>query len=196
MCCDPTSGEQSVLWPSTLRARCDVAQHLVLRPYTSLIHDQSLITLEQAGGKPGSWGCTDQLLINKMILDEVKWNRRSLWMMWFDYKKAFDSVPHDWIIKAMHLAKVPQEIIVTVMNLMKLWSTQLSLDEITTNVIEYLCGILQGDCLSLILFILSVNPLSFLLNKLPGYKAGPPGKRNTTITHLFWTSYQNTRRGY
>ena len=121
-----------------------------------------------------------------MILDEVKRNRRTLWMMWFDYKKAFDSVPHDWIIKAMHLAKVPQEIIVTVMNLMKLWSTQLSLDEITTNVIEYLCGILQGDCLSLILFILSVNPLSFLLNKLPGYKAGPPGKRNTTITHLFF----------
>ena len=121
-----------------------------------------------------------------MILDEVKRNRRTLWMMWFDYKKAFDSVPHDWIIKAMHLAKVPHEIIATVMNLMELWATHLSLDEITTNIIKYLCGILQGDCLSLILFILSVNPLSFLLKKLPGYNAGPPGKRNTPITHLFF----------
>ena len=121
-----------------------------------------------------------------MILDEVKKNRRNLYMMWFDYKKAFDSVPHDWIIKALKLAKVPHEIIRTVMNLMELWSTQLSLDDITTNVIKYLCGILQGDCLSLILFILSVNPLSFLLKRLPGYNAGPPGRRNTKITHLFF----------
>ena len=146
----------------------------------------SVITLEQAGGKPGSWGCTDQLLINKMILDEVKRNRRNLHMMWFDYKKAFDSVPHDWIIRALELAKIPHEIIRTVKNLMKLWSTKLSLNDTTTNIIKYLCGILQGDCLSLILFILSVNPLSFLLKKLPGYNAGPPGERNTKINHLFF----------
>ena len=31
-----------------------------------------IITLEQAGGKKGSWGCSDQLLINKMVLDEVR----------------------------------------------------------------------------------------------------------------------------
>ena len=113
----------------------------------------NIITIEQTGGKPGSWGCTDQLLINKMILDEVKKNRRNLYMMWFDYKKAFDSVPHDWIIKALKLAKVPDEIVKTVMNLMETWSTQLSLNDITTNLIKYLCGILQGDCLSLILLL-------------------------------------------
>ena len=69
---------------------------------------------------------------------------------------------------------------------MELWSTQLSLEDITTNLIKYLCGILQGDCLSLILFILSVNPMSFLLNELPGYKAGPPGERTMKINHLFF----------
>ena len=58
-----------------------------------------------------SWGCTDQLLINKMILDEVKSHRRNLFVMWFDYKKAFDSVPHNWILKALELAKVPPNLI-------------------------------------------------------------------------------------
>ena len=37
-----------------------------------------IITLEQAGGKRVSWGCTDQLLINKMVQEEViqhrNWN--------------------------------------------------------------------------------------------------------------------------
>ena len=28
--------------------------------------------------------------------------------------------------------------------------------------------------------------MSFLLKKLPGYNAGPPGERNTKINHLFF----------
>ena len=54
-----------------------------------------IITLEQAGVKKGSWGCADHLLVNEMILEQVRNNRRNLLMMWFDYKKAFDSVPPD-----------------------------------------------------------------------------------------------------
>ena len=169
-------------------------QNILYKIFTGIINsflvdhctNNEIITLEQAGGKPGSWGCTDQLLINKMILEEVKKNRRNLHMMWFDYKKAFDSVPHDWIIKALELVKVPQEIIRTVKNLMQLWSTKLHLNDVTTDTIKYLSGILQGDCLSLILFVLSVNPLSFLLKLLPGYQAGPPGQRDTKINHLFF----------
>ena len=45
---------------------------------------------------------------------------------------------------------------------------------------------MQGDCLSLSLFILSINPLSFLLKKLPSYKIGPPRNRNHKISHLFF----------
>ena len=40
--------------------------------------------------------------------------------------------------------------------------------------------------MALSLFILSVNPLSFNLNKLSRYKAGPPGKLNNKISHLFF----------
>ena len=37
-----------------------------------------IVTEEQAAGKRGSWGCADQLLINKMIYEEVVSNRRNL----------------------------------------------------------------------------------------------------------------------
>ena len=88
-------------------------QNIMYKLFTGLLNsflvdhcvENDISTLEQAGAKPGSW-CTDQLLINKMILDEVKDNRRNLYM-WFDYKKAFDSVSHDWILKALQLACVP-----------------------------------------------------------------------------------------
>ena len=52
--------------------------------------ENNIITEEQAAGKRGSWGCMYQLLINKMIYDELTSNRRNLVTVWLDYKKAFD----------------------------------------------------------------------------------------------------------
>ena len=46
--------------------------------------------------------------------------------------------------------------------------------------------IFQGDSLSVLLFILSFNPMSFLLNKLKGYAFGKNGNPNQNITHLFF----------
>ena len=81
--------------------------------------------------------------------------------LWFDYKKAFDSVPYDQIIKELQLAKVPSKIIISISQLMKVWATKITLraenKTTETRVINYLTGVLQGDCLSLLLFILSVN---------------------------------------
>ena len=169
-------------------------QNITYKLFTGMINSfiidhcttNNIITPDQAGGKQGSWGCTDQLLINKMILDEAKQHRRNLLMMWFDYKKAFDSVPHDWILKALELAQAPLKIINTIKSLMGTWATKPFLNSIETDIIKYQTGVLQGDCMALILFILSVNPLSFLLSKLPGYKVGPPGKRKNSISHLFF----------
>ena len=55
-----------------------------------------------------------------------------------------------------------------------------------TNLIDYLTGLLQGDCLALLLFILCVNPLSFLLTECDGYLIGPPGNRTMKLTHLLF----------
>ena len=71
----------------------------------------NIITPEQAGGKKKVWSTTEQLLLNKSILKEVKNKKRNLYTVWLDYRKAFDSVPHEWLLYALKLAKVPQKII-------------------------------------------------------------------------------------
>ena len=53
-----------------------------------------------------------------------------------------------------------------------------------TEIISSLKGIFQGDGLSVIWFILSVNPLLHLLKRLKGYAAG--NERNINITHIFF----------
>ena len=42
----------------------------------------------------GLYGCNDQLLINKSILEDFEGKRMTLSTVWIDYRKAFDSVPH------------------------------------------------------------------------------------------------------
>ena len=187
-------------------------QNILYKLYTGILYrflqdhvsSNEIMEIEQAGGRTGSWGCADQLIINKMIHDEVKKYRRNMMMMWFDYQKAFDSMPHDWIIKSLELAKVPQKVINAVKQLMNVWATKVTLHtengDLETGTIKYLTGLLQGDSLSLLLFTLGINPLSFLLKKLPGYKIGGPDKRDTDINHLFFvddlkTFANNQREG-
>ena len=172
-------------------------QNTMYKVYTAILaefimehcEENNIITEEQAAGKRGSWGCTDQLLINKMIYDEVTSNRRNLMTVWLDYKKVFDSVPHSWIIRSLEMAKVPEKIILAIRQLMIKWRTKVYLygesSNVETDFISYLKGILQGDTLSLILFVLSVNPLSHLLQRHEGYKAGKI-IRIKNISHLFF----------
>ena len=144
---------------------------------------------EQAAVKIESWGCTDQLLKNKIMYEEVTKNRRNLTTAWLDYRKAFDSVPQSWIIESLQLEKVPDKIIDVIKMLMSKWRTKLYLygDKATieTLEIEYHKGVLQGDMLSSILLVLSVNPLSYILHKKEGYKL-ETGTKRCNLLNLFF----------
>ena len=172
--------------------------NIMYKVYTSCINmfmqdhceKNNIVTMEQAGGKAKVWGCTEHLLINKMVSDEVISNRRNLCTVWLDYQKAFDSVPHSWLIKALELAKIPTEIINAVKSLTNNWATILRIHSINgtieSDTINFARGIFQGDTLSVILFILSVNPLSFILKQCKGYTVGSSINRSINLTHLFF----------
>ena len=78
--------------------------------------------------------------------------KRNLVTIWLDFKKAFYFVTHQWLIKSLHLGKLPEDLIRAIENLTSQWCTVLHLK--------------GEDSLSVLLFILSVDPLLFLLHKL------------------------------
>ena len=112
----------------------------------------NIITPEQAGGKQEVWRTTEQLLINKAIVSDAKQRRRNVITVWLDYKKAFDSILHTWLIKALHYAKLPIQLIKAIETLSQCWYTRVTLNSesqtLTTNIIKFLKGIFQGDSLS------------------------------------------------
>ena len=110
--------------------------------------------------------------------------RRNLVTVWLDYKKAFDSIPHDWLLEALRLAKIPQHLTIAIKNLTESWYTILNLNgtskTIVSDLIKILTGIYQGDSLSVILFVLGLNPLSHLLRSQKGYAYGKDRKHQHT----------------
>ena len=80
------------------------------------------------------------------------------------------------MIQSLRLAKIPEKLIIAIETLTKQWATVIELHEdqssITSDVINFSNGIFQGDSISVLFFILSLNHLSYVLGKLKGYNYG------------------------
>ena len=101
-------------------------------------------------------------------------------MAQIDYRKAFDSVPHNWIIKSQSLI-----IVNFLKSNMLSWKTTLFLSHksghIISNPIDIKHGIFYRDSLSTLLFCTALFPLTTELNRIGyGYKID-----KKSINHLF-----------
>lgn len=155
------------------------------RVYTFL-ENNSILPGEQKGCKRNSYGCKDQLLINKMLLENCRSKKRNMSTAWIDYKKAFDSVPHDWILKTLDMYKVSPFVTNFLRSSMSKWKTRLFLTHSNgmseSDFIKIKRGIFQGDSLSPLLFCISLIPLTSELNNSgSGYPIF-----HRVINHLFY----------
>ena len=141
----------------------------------SHLEAHGILAHEQQGGRKGSYGTKKQLIINKMLLEHSIKFRRNLSITYIDYAKAYDSVPHPWIIETLKAYKVSPVIVEFLQHAMKMWQIKLILKHdngiLEVPEIRIKRGIFQGDTLSPLLFVIAINPLSYLLNKSGhGYK--------------------------
>ena len=113
--------------------------------------------------------------------------RTNLTPIWLDCRKAFDYFPHSYLITSLKLAKVPDNIINAIENLTQSWYTFLHLngnnENVTSSLIKTIKETYQGDSLSIMLFVISLNPLSHLLRQRKGYAYGK--NRQYHDTHKF-----------
>jgi hypothetical protein len=65
-----------------------------------------ILTEQQKGCKKFSQGCKEQLTINTITCKQVQKKNRNLSTARIDYKKAYDSVPHSWLIEVLYLYKI------------------------------------------------------------------------------------------
>ena len=69
------------------------------------------LSVEQKGCKKENRVTKDQLLIDKTILHDCRKRHTNLEMTWFDYKKAYEMVPHSWILESLELVQLSDNIL-------------------------------------------------------------------------------------
>ena len=152
------------------------------------IETNQIIPDEQKGCSNATYGTIDQLAINAMVMTDAVKKNRNISTAWIDYKKAFDSIPHDWLIESLKIHKFDRVTIEFFANTIKNWRTSLHLhtekSEIKSQMFPIKNGIFQGDSPSGLHFIICLLPLTWLINKTNiGYKLS---SSNQKVSHLMF----------
>jgi hypothetical protein len=112
----------------------------------------NILNEEQKGCVKECFGCKEQLIIDTVIMEQARKNNRNIYTAFIDYKKAYDSVPHSWLIKILKIYKINLDLINFLSHVMTFWRTTLNLSinntKLKSEPIQIKRGIYQGDSLS------------------------------------------------
>ena len=146
------------------------------------LSEKKVLPDEQKGCRKDSRGTKDQLLIDKQILKHCKKHQRSLAVGWIDYKKAYDMVLHRWMIEAMKMVRIADNIVNLFENSKETWRTELIACNESLGEVNIRRRIFQGHSFSLLLFVVVLIPLSIILNKADlGYVTSRSQKLNNLL---------------
>ena len=95
----------------------------------------------------------------------VKSRNKNLAMAQIDYKKAYDMVPHLWIIECLDLFRVADNIESLLVSSMEKWKVMLCSGNSELGEVKIKCGIFQGDSLYPLVFLLTLILLRLILRK-------------------------------
>ena len=108
---------------------------LMWKLLTGVIADQIYANLDQEKMLPeeqkgcivqkGSRETNNLLYIDRAVIKEVKSRNKNLTMAWINYRKAYDMVPHSWIIECLDLFGVAENIKSLLVNSMEKWKVML-----------------------------------------------------------------------
>jgi hypothetical protein len=144
----------------------------------------NMLPVEQKGCKKGCLGTKDQLAIDKCVIKNSITRKTNLCMSWIDYKKAYDMVPHSWIIETLKMVGVADNIIDFISRSMCQWKTNLYSDNQFLGEVNIRRGIFQGDSFSPLLFVIALIPLTHVLRETNmGYQLEKNGPK---INHLLF----------
>lgn len=169
------------------------------------LRTNNLMAPEQDGGRIITKSSKELLIVDYIVTKQARKKLRNISVAWIDYRKAFDSVRHSWLLKVLKMHGVHEQVISLLRFLMQTWRTSLLMragDEMKeSRSIKINRGVFQGDTLSAIWFCMAINPLSALLrNTEYGYVIDK--QRNIRINHslyiddlkLYGANFEQIRR--
>ena len=164
----------------------NLVSKMILQTIKSILLDARLISEVQGAFGVNSIGSKELVLLDEVITGQHKGN---LNVAWLDVKKASDSIPHNYVRSILRNLPIPHGAVNIIERLYQTPSTRLELlgnKTITPlGTIPLKKGILQGDSLSPLLFVLVMQPFTLRLeNSFPKLEIGESSK--IEVNHLLF----------
>lgn len=162
---------------------------IITKKIDGYLSRNNILATEQNGCRRRAQGCKELLLIDNVAMQHIKNKKRNASVAWIDYQKAFDSIPHSWLLRVLKLYKINPVIYNLIQSMMSKWRTKISVTTDTrayqTGELQIKRGIFQGDSLSPLWFCMALNPLSTMLNNTTcGLRL--ERERGIVLSHLFY----------
>jgi Reverse transcriptase (RNA-dependent DNA polymerase) len=127
---------------------------------TEYVEAMGILSINQMGTVRGAQGAKEQALFNRAINNQ---HENELYTAWIDVQKAFDSVDHEYLIALLDHLRIPDTVKRFIKIAIKKWRLNLFHQGKPLGTAKMEKGILQGDSLSPLLFVLVMEPLSRVL---------------------------------
>lgn len=122
------------------------------------------------------WGTTHGLLEDKSITTLARKRDTTNYSAWYDFRLAYDSIHHSCLKKLVNVLPLHSNIKMATKLAIKLWSLRIQMHKQRTTPIPVRRGILQGDSMSPLLFLLITAPLIYHVNTNPDIVKQSKGK--------------------
>ncbi|PZC73245.1 hypothetical protein B5X24_HaOG209892 [Helicoverpa armigera] len=96
--------------------------------YTHLT-THNILAEQQKGCRKNSQGCKEQLIIDAITTNSAVKSKKEIHAMFIDYQKAFDSVPHSWLLHVLNIYKIHPTLKQFLEISMQNWQTTLKINQ-------------------------------------------------------------------
>ena len=165
---------------------------VILTKLSNHLEKYHLMQIDQRGAKQKCNGTVENLLLDSVVLWDVKLHQRNLSVAWIDVRKAYDSLNHGWIRKILEVHRLPDKFTAAIRNIIHNWNVIVLIPTINgtgkSPVIKFRRGLLQGDSICGCLYTMSINPTAWKLRTHDGYQLSKPVQGKMTHIACLWTT--------
>ena len=98
---------------------------------TNKIYDHmtmnNILLIEQKGVQRKVIGWKDHLMLDEIMSYGVNRNKISVRLIWINYKKKYNNIPHSWLIEAIKMCKIDDKVWKFIEILISAWQTKVQL---------------------------------------------------------------------
>ena len=141
--------------------------HLILSErITTFVTENRYVKNEiQKAFLPGINGVVEHNIVMDEIIKDAKEKKKTVHISFYDLEDAFGSVPHNLIFDTLERNNFPTQISEYIKLLYQNTSAIVNTKKFKSNIFSFKRGVIQGDPLSPIIFLMTFNPIIEYLEK-------------------------------